>query len=449
MAMMMTGRVLLVCALCVLWCGIAGGRCDEGVGAPAGGGNVLGYTNNGVSEGLLLNADSGLFYTSIGLLKAVEAGDDNLPEVDETPLEITEVSDPGVAREGTDGGELAGAKGGHGAAGAVTSPPGRGVPGANEGESHLEEIEPQKDEKSTRNSANGKASNSQNQTGHQSVPLSERSATRPGEVLPLSNSDSAQLYKDPLKKGDVVSRDTNVGDIQNVEDLEEATDKDKELKNFKDKTGPETHKVEKKEKVPQTKTSTVQITTSATTQIPEVKLPEGIPAKAGPEEDVSLTGSNDAQKLTHQRHENSSSQTEKTAEAPDPPAAEGVPPQKAQETTTENSMESVTGDSPPESTETFISTSGRSEAQSTENGNDAQQSNPNESHGDLEGGDIHTAPTTGEAAPQTAETAIIARTNNTTNTQNSDGSTVVSHTTSPLLLLLVVACAAAAVVVAA
>ncbi|EAN94914.1 Mucin-associated surface protein (MASP) [Trypanosoma cruzi] len=28
MAMMMTGRVLLVCALCVLWCG-AGGRCDE------------------------------------------------------------------------------------------------------------------------------------------------------------------------------------------------------------------------------------------------------------------------------------------------------------------------------------------------------------------------------------------------------------------------------------
>ncbi|ESS55602.1 mucin-associated surface protein (MASP) [Trypanosoma cruzi Dm28c] len=30
MAMMMTGRVLLVCALCVLWCGTPGGRCDEG-----------------------------------------------------------------------------------------------------------------------------------------------------------------------------------------------------------------------------------------------------------------------------------------------------------------------------------------------------------------------------------------------------------------------------------
>ncbi|PBJ78865.1 mucin-associated surface protein [Trypanosoma cruzi cruzi] len=31
MAMMMAGRVLLVCALCVLWCG-AGGRCDKGTG---------------------------------------------------------------------------------------------------------------------------------------------------------------------------------------------------------------------------------------------------------------------------------------------------------------------------------------------------------------------------------------------------------------------------------
>ncbi|PBJ76566.1 mucin-associated surface protein [Trypanosoma cruzi cruzi] len=43
----------------------------------------------------------------------------------------------------------------------------------------------------------------------------------------------------------------------------------------------------------------------------------------------------------------------------------------------------------------------------------------------------------------------IFLTNHTTNTQNSDGSTAVSHTTSPLLLLLVVACAAAAAVVAA
>ncbi|KAF8286909.1 Mucin-associated surface protein (MASP), subgroup S030 [Trypanosoma cruzi] len=48
MAMMMTGRVLLVCALCVLWCG-AGGRCDEGlVEIPAGGKGALGSTGTSV-----------------------------------------------------------------------------------------------------------------------------------------------------------------------------------------------------------------------------------------------------------------------------------------------------------------------------------------------------------------------------------------------------------------
>ncbi|EKG00917.1 mucin-associated surface protein (MASP), putative [Trypanosoma cruzi] len=38
--MMMTGRVLLVCALCVLWCVTPGGRCDEGkmAGSGSGGG---------------------------------------------------------------------------------------------------------------------------------------------------------------------------------------------------------------------------------------------------------------------------------------------------------------------------------------------------------------------------------------------------------------------------
>ncbi|EKG02287.1 mucin-associated surface protein (MASP), putative, partial [Trypanosoma cruzi] len=41
MAMMMTGRVLLVCALCVLWCGTSGGRCDKGGTTALGGGEPL------------------------------------------------------------------------------------------------------------------------------------------------------------------------------------------------------------------------------------------------------------------------------------------------------------------------------------------------------------------------------------------------------------------------
>ncbi|PBJ81144.1 mucin-associated surface protein [Trypanosoma cruzi cruzi] len=46
MAMMMTGRVLLVCALCVLWCG-AGGTCDKDATRPAG---SLGASTGGVGE---------------------------------------------------------------------------------------------------------------------------------------------------------------------------------------------------------------------------------------------------------------------------------------------------------------------------------------------------------------------------------------------------------------
>ncbi|RNC41045.1 mucin-associated surface protein (MASP) [Trypanosoma cruzi] len=46
MAMMMTGRVLLVCALCVLWCG-AGGICDKDATLPAG---SLGASAGGVGE---------------------------------------------------------------------------------------------------------------------------------------------------------------------------------------------------------------------------------------------------------------------------------------------------------------------------------------------------------------------------------------------------------------
>ncbi|KAF8304242.1 Mucin-associated surface protein (MASP), subgroup S004 [Trypanosoma cruzi] len=58
MAMMMTGRVLLVCALCVLWCGAGGGGCTEGqlpdveppvnsASGAGGTGNAAGHTVTG------------------------------------------------------------------------------------------------------------------------------------------------------------------------------------------------------------------------------------------------------------------------------------------------------------------------------------------------------------------------------------------------------------------
>ncbi|EAN98905.1 Mucin-associated surface protein (MASP) [Trypanosoma cruzi] len=50
MAMMMTGRVLLVCALCVLWCGVGGGFCEEALEEAPLVGSSLDSTGVGVSE---------------------------------------------------------------------------------------------------------------------------------------------------------------------------------------------------------------------------------------------------------------------------------------------------------------------------------------------------------------------------------------------------------------
>ncbi|KAF5216053.1 Mucin-associated surface protein (MASP) subgroup S099, partial [Trypanosoma cruzi] len=74
MAMMMTGRVLLVCALCVLWCGAVFGHamddyCSEG------GGNGLRHTSNGGDDGVSLKAECGLLSARMALIKAVEAAE--------------------------------------------------------------------------------------------------------------------------------------------------------------------------------------------------------------------------------------------------------------------------------------------------------------------------------------------------------------------------------------
>ncbi|EAN87005.1 Mucin-associated surface protein (MASP) [Trypanosoma cruzi] len=80
MAMMMTGRVLLVCALCVLWCGAVFGHAMEDY-CGEGGGDGLRHTSNGGDDGVSLKADCVLLSTRMALIKAVEAaeaGEDEL-----------------------------------------------------------------------------------------------------------------------------------------------------------------------------------------------------------------------------------------------------------------------------------------------------------------------------------------------------------------------------------
>ncbi|EKF98917.1 mucin-associated surface protein (MASP), putative, partial [Trypanosoma cruzi] len=133
MAMMMTGRVLLVCALCVLWCGTVFGdardnRCIEGDG------NVLTHTHNGGNDGLRLKADSGLISTRMGLIKAVAA-----EEGGEEELESVGRASPDSLLAVTEDNEAPGPKEGKGAAVAATppSPPGPGVPGTGDEKGQL------------------------------------------------------------------------------------------------------------------------------------------------------------------------------------------------------------------------------------------------------------------------------------------------------------------------
>ncbi|EAN90704.1 mucin-associated surface protein (MASP), putative, partial [Trypanosoma cruzi] len=128
MAMRMTGRVLLVCALCVLWCGNGFGdarddRYNEG------GGNFLTHARNGGNDRLRLKADRGLISTRMGLIKAVAAEDDSEGGINNALLE--EKTAAGGISAGSGGDAAPVPKEMEGAAGAGTPflPSGPGMPG--------------------------------------------------------------------------------------------------------------------------------------------------------------------------------------------------------------------------------------------------------------------------------------------------------------------------------
>ncbi|KAF8302457.1 Mucin-associated surface protein (MASP), subgroup S051 [Trypanosoma cruzi] len=100
MAMMMTGRVVLVCALCVLWCG-AGGRCDGEESAGLGGGAELLPESQKLEKSLQFKQD--LRRGAGGVKEKVpstssedEVQDD---EDDEDEEEVSEENDEGAGAE--------------------------------------------------------------------------------------------------------------------------------------------------------------------------------------------------------------------------------------------------------------------------------------------------------------------------------------------------------------
>ncbi|PBJ68748.1 mucin-associated surface protein [Trypanosoma cruzi cruzi] len=91
MAMMMTGRVLLVCALCVLWCGTPGGRCQEGVDPS--GFSPAGPTGDATGNDLLVEEAEGPRREEVGKPKD-ELGEGTVLNSGITTVEVSETATP-------------------------------------------------------------------------------------------------------------------------------------------------------------------------------------------------------------------------------------------------------------------------------------------------------------------------------------------------------------------
>ncbi|KAF8303903.1 Mucin-associated surface protein (MASP), subgroup S074 [Trypanosoma cruzi] len=425
MAMMMTGRVLLVCALCVLWCvtvfGIArDDRCVEGDG------NVLTHTHNGGNDRVRLKVGCGLFSTRMGLINAVAAEDDSGNGISNAVLDGKEKTAPGP-------------KGVKGAAGAATppSPSGLGVSGAGAETGQLPAADQKGNEKNNLDPGSKEATDSQDQTTDQLSSPSGSTPTRSGENPSSKDTDDInQLPKGTETKGDADRQDKN-GSDEAVE--EEDGDKNKGKKQEKNTLQPETQEG--------------QHNGGGTPPSLPALLPPPIPS-GGPAPSLSESegspptepkNSQNPKKVTNEATPSGPTMESKASEPPSGDATQG---QHSHDTDTEDPTKNAATGSPAEPTSSSTSASGSGDhVQNKADEDDAQSSEGQ--HDSLETGNTNVVPTLSEAAPQTTKTTTATQTNHTTNAQNSDGSTAVSHTTSPLLLLLLVVCAAAAAVVAA
>ncbi|RNF01200.1 mucin-associated surface protein (MASP), partial [Trypanosoma cruzi] len=240
---MMTGRVLLVCALCVLWCLTGFGdaranRCIEGDG------NVLTHTHDGGNEGLRLKADFGLISTQIGLIKAAEAGEreEEEAESDNDSLEKKDKTAPGSEPAVTRDNETSGAGVVQGVAGAGTpSLPasGPGVSGTGAETRQLPVAGQAGNEKNNLDPTKKEPREPQDQHTNQMPSQSGSSSTRSDEKLSSKvTSEITPLHKDTETELRADLQDNHESD-ETIE--EEVGDEDKEQKQEVKTLQPEKH----------------------------------------------------------------------------------------------------------------------------------------------------------------------------------------------------------------
>ncbi|RNE95922.1 mucin-associated surface protein (MASP), partial [Trypanosoma cruzi] len=410
MVLMMAGRVLLVCALCVLCClsGFGAARDNHCID---GGGDVFTHTRkDGGSDGVSLKADCGLLSTRMALIKAVEAAEAGPESSRPVPPQVTEESSPdnklgnnanGTGAPGSKGGSVAGQP--EAAAGIPPTPKGLG-----------------RDEK-------GKKSEVMDTSGEEVAGGQEQNDVikvdpqhQRGDQLSSSSSDSSdtESVKQPSSRAN--SKSKEISDDQPQEE-EEEEDED----NLRSETDSheEQEELEKKEALQKASNEAPTETNgsptnkeekqTATTQVNGESSPEALEKVKQPEEVQGEMDSNNnpqtksvASIAANQHNETSADHRES---GPPSPTANGDAANNDSEKSTEGGIPS---------NDPAADGAGTAEEKQNENK---------------------------DANPKETPVEATAMKNTTATTGNSDGSTAVSHTTSPLLLL-VFACAAAAAV---
>ncbi|KAF8300186.1 Mucin-associated surface protein (MASP), subgroup S099 [Trypanosoma cruzi] len=404
MAMMMAGRVLLVCALCVLWCGAVFGHAMEDY-CGEGGGDGLRQTSNGGDDGVSLKADCGLLSTRMTLTKAVDAADAEEMNVT-TPLENLEDNKLGNNTQST------------GATGpgrdVVAVPPPTKTP-LNLGRSGARE---QKGISRPVDANDGKRTS---HTNDQSVPDPEKlkavesssSSGSPGTQsgndgnLEKTSERNESSDETPMEENNLFSKYDCTGLVLKEEPKTTGDKKNASHKAPTEKRGSPVNDAEIQTATPPPPPATRNEQSSTETLRP-IQLLQYV------QDDIESNNNSQtnsgASIAANQQNETSADHAES---GPPSPTANGDAANNEAEKSTEKRI--------PNSDPAAYGAGTREEKQ-----NENKDANPKE--------------TPVEATATETTTAT---------TGDSDGSTAVSHTTSPLLLLLVVACAAAAAVVAA
>ncbi|PBJ78821.1 mucin-associated surface protein [Trypanosoma cruzi cruzi] len=463
MAMMMTGRVLLVCALCVLWCGAGGGSVDaldadgKAGGSSSGGEDALGSPRPLLQEPNLSDSERNQpehqGNASPSRAKGEVVGDDDAGKKKED-------NDSNDDDDGSEDSEL-------------PPPPAIGASGKEDTKKSLITL-PQVSGVGSSAGGGGGPSGNPNRSGDDVLSSSALISAPPPFIFTGGNGsqtvigvsstqqmeyskESSNLFKKPAE--DIPSKEhpqekpaPNAREVSSTQRVTtksqvvgtDTTGKD-EARNGNVANDPSSKQPEQMA-LQKTQTQPIKVTKDPISPLPPTEKSPAPTVKAGKEGPPATTG---FQTSTEQKQQGSPSQTETQPKEMKQSSTDGGGEQKGKDTVSSDSMKDAVTDNPGKTTATSIPTIDSGNTQEKEGKDDDADERPTskEHNSSPETGNTNDALTASENTQQTVKT-VTAKTNDTATNADSDGSTAVSHTTSPLLLLILVACAAAAVVAA-